>query len=181
MKHAYILLALPMAMFATQPMFDAPLPHPHFHDHDMAFGHMPPPELSPWMHGHMDGFREERMDKQAQHTVHFDAARAELKLATMRMARQAVVDAGANDETVDLDFQLQYGLADLGNSASRADADIHVDFSVDNQLSDLRIDALADADINADFVAEQVTEARMGKIDNTLADAEINAQFEALK
>jgi hypothetical protein len=181
MKHAYLLLALPMAFFAAQPLFDAPVAgHPFHHGQDMI-AHMPPPALAPWMAGRFDGLREERMDDKAMHTVHFNAARAELMMTTMRMARQAQANLGTQDADMDLDFQLQYGLADLGANTGKADGDIATDFSVDNQLSDLRNDAVADADINADFAADQVAEARIGTMDNTVADAEINAQFNAAK
>jgi hypothetical protein len=159
MKHAYLLLALPLAFFAAQPLFDAPvIGHPHPHGQEMVMAHMPPPALAPWAAGRFDGFREERMDNKAMNTVHFDAARAALRLTTLRMARQATLEAGANDADMDLDFQLRYGLADLGANAGGADADI-----------------------NTDFAADQVVDARIGKMDNTLADAEINAQFEAAK
>lgn len=177
MKHAFLHYALPLAFVAALPLLDAmDASHPHPHGQGLAMHQAPPPALTPWESVKMDGFREEKMNDMPARTVHFDAARAELKMTTMHMAREAVVNAGVNDEDMDLAFNLEFGLADLSTNSAGSDADISTDFSLDNELADLSADnSGADADIDNAFSLENKL-ADLGS-STALADAEINAQF----
>lgn len=177
MKHAFLHYALPLAFVAALPLLDAmDANHPHPHGKEMSFHQAPPPALAPWESVKMDGFREEKMNDMPARTVHFDAARAALKMTTMHMAREAVVNAGANDEDMDLAFNLEFSLADLSSNNESSDADISADFSLDNELADLSADSAgSDADIDNAFSLENKF-ADLGS-NTALADAEINAQF----
>jgi hypothetical protein len=141
MKHTFLLLALPLAALATLPLLHTPeAEHPHPHGQEILVHHLVASDMKP-------------MESREQ-VYHFNAARAELNLATTNMAREAVVNAGANDEDMDLAFNLENGLADLTVNSTGSDADINNDFSLEHELSDLSGNtAAADAEINAQFLA----------------------------
>jgi hypothetical protein len=173
MKQLFFLLALPFAVWSAQPLFDGPELRSDRHpDHGMAYRHIPSADM------HAAMFTEAGAQDVHARVHAFHAEAAQVRLTSLQMAKAAQANAGANDEDMDIQFNLEYGLSDLTAAHAVADSDLNADFNLDNNLSDFSAyTAMADESIDASFAVGQSATVRLSKTDAGTADQEINANF----
>ena len=179
MKQFFFLLALPFAFWTAQPLFDGPeLRNDRHPEHGMAIHHTPPPALMPQEFLHAAMAREAKsLDLPVRaHAYHEEAA--QLHLTTLQMAKTAISMAGANDDDMDLSFNLEYGLSDLTVNKASADDDMGADFNLEHGLSDFSgYTPNADEQISSDFAGEQAMTVKISLSEATASDLEIGQQF----